>query len=218
MGRMRLPPPLRRYSPISVIASTPETVSRPNSRSMAERSPRSNSKISFPLMPACALNWFVPKSEASTVESKKFLIRSVIRELRINTEILATKERDDFLQRVTILASAPHQFSLTRCFHLLLGILDDLYDLARLLDGDALLHGDLLFYCAPGGGLHGTVCQSFERDTALHVFLLKGFGNSFQFVFIGGMQVDSVLALESDVRLRVFEIEASMNFLQCLLH
>jgi hypothetical protein len=39
---------------------------------MAERSPRSNSKISFPLMPACALNWFVPKSEASTVESQRY--------------------------------------------------------------------------------------------------------------------------------------------------
>ena len=35
-GRRRLPPPARRYSPISVIARTPETVSRPNSRSMAD--------------------------------------------------------------------------------------------------------------------------------------------------------------------------------------
>ena len=52
---MRLPPPPRRYSPISVMASTPETVSRPNSRSMAERSSRSISKISFPLMVAGVL-------------------------------------------------------------------------------------------------------------------------------------------------------------------
>jgi len=32
---------------------------------MAERSPRNNSKISFPLTAAAVLNWFVPKREAS---------------------------------------------------------------------------------------------------------------------------------------------------------
>ena len=53
---MRLPPPLRRYSPISVIAWTPETVSRPNSTSNATRSSRSRSNTSFPLIVAGALN------------------------------------------------------------------------------------------------------------------------------------------------------------------
>ena len=57
---MRLPPPPRRYSPISVMASTPETVSRPNSRSMAARSSRSSSKNSFPLMVAGVLKADVP--------------------------------------------------------------------------------------------------------------------------------------------------------------
>src|SRR6266568_2538485 len=47
---MRLPPPPRRYSPISVMAVTPETVSRPNSRSMAARSSRRSSKTSRPLV------------------------------------------------------------------------------------------------------------------------------------------------------------------------
>src|ERR1700687_1476023 len=142
---MRLPPPLRRYSPISVIASTPETVSRPNSRSMAERSPRSNSKISFPLMAARVLNWFVPKSEASTAESR-ILVCSVVRKLRIDAKILPTEERDDFLQRVPIFPAHPYQVSLNRSVHFLLGILDDLHDLARLFDGDALLHRNLLLY------------------------------------------------------------------------
>jgi len=43
---MRLPPPTRRYSAISVIVSTLDTASRPNSRSMAVRSSRSRSKTS----------------------------------------------------------------------------------------------------------------------------------------------------------------------------
>src|SRR5271170_4823447 len=121
MGRMRLPPPLRKYSPISVIASTPETVSRPNSRSMAERSPRSSSKISFPLIVAGVLNRFVPNSLASTVESQNLLVCSVIRKLGIDAEILPAKERNDFLQRVAIFATHPHQVSLNRSVHFLFG-------------------------------------------------------------------------------------------------
>ncbi len=50
------PPPSRRYSPISVMAETSETVSRPNSASIASRSSCRSSKISFPLMAVGVLN------------------------------------------------------------------------------------------------------------------------------------------------------------------
>lgn len=56
---MRLPPPSRRYSPISVMAETLETVSCPNSASMASRSSCRSSKISFPLMVDGVLNRFL---------------------------------------------------------------------------------------------------------------------------------------------------------------
>src|SRR6266536_2228336 len=55
---MRLPPPSRKYSPISVMAVTPETVSRPNSRSMAARSSRRSSKTSRPLVAVVLISNF----------------------------------------------------------------------------------------------------------------------------------------------------------------
>ena len=57
---MRLPPPARRYSPISVMEATFETVSCPNCSSMATMSSRSRSKISFPLMALVVLRKVLP--------------------------------------------------------------------------------------------------------------------------------------------------------------
>src|SRR5579863_2788470 len=113
MGRIRLPPPARRYSPISVIASTPETVSRPNSRSIAERSARSSSKISFPLM-------------AGDVLTR--LVASVIGELHINAEIPLLQQGNDFLQCIAILAAYPYQVALDRRIYLFLAVLDGLHN------------------------------------------------------------------------------------------
>src|SRR5438105_13296165 len=108
---MRLPPPTRRCSPISVMALTPDTVSRPNSRSIAARSSRSSSKISLPVMVAGA-----DKEEVS--------VCPVIGELHVNAEIAAFDERDDLLQRVAVLSTHAHQVSLNGSLHFFLGILD----------------------------------------------------------------------------------------------
>src|SRR4051812_48064338 len=98
------------------MAPTFETVSRPNSRSMAERSSRRRSNISFALM-------------AGGLERRSFiissaLIRSVISELHVDTKIAALHQRDDLLQRVAVFAGHPHGVPLDRGLHLFLGILD----------------------------------------------------------------------------------------------
>ena len=54
-GRMRLPPPSRRYSAISVMVLTLEAASRPNSCSIATRSSRSRSKTSLAVAIASVL-------------------------------------------------------------------------------------------------------------------------------------------------------------------
>src|SRR5271157_3438119 len=143
-GRRRLPPPARRYSPISVIARTPETVSRPNSRSMAARSSCSRSKTSLAL-------WVTVGFKACPS------VGSIVGKLHVDAEIALLQHGDDFLQRVAVFAADAHQVALNGSLHFLLRVLDDLDNLARLLDGDALLHGDALAHRRSGGGLDCTV-------------------------------------------------------------
>src|SRR4051812_41729330 len=162
---MRLPPPPRRYSPISVMAPTFETVSRPNSRSMAERSSRRRSNISFAFI-------------AGGLARRSFivgpaLIRSVVRELHVDTEIAALHQRDDLLQRVAVFAGHPHGVALDRGLHLFLGILDCFHDLLRLFDWDTLLHRDLLPHGRAKRRVHRAVAQRFEWHAALHHLLLE---------------------------------------------
>src|SRR5690349_10821 len=165
-GRMRLPPPSRRYSPISVIAVTLETVSRPNSRSMAERSSRNRSKISFCDMVAGMLNFLSPRLTWNP-------LRPVIGELHINAKVGATQQGDDFLQRVAVFAAHPHGVSLNRGLHFLLRIFNRLDDLARLLHRNALLHGDLLPHGRPGGRFHDAIVQRLDGHAALDQLRLQ---------------------------------------------
>src|SRR4029077_19610574 len=115
---MRLPPPARRCSPISVMARTLETVSRPNSRSMAARSSRSSSKTSLADVVAGELN--LP-----------LLVIPVISELHVDAEIPPAQERNHFLQRVAIFAAYAHCIALDRSLNFLFRILDCFHNFAR---------------------------------------------------------------------------------------
>src|SRR5271167_3848453 len=130
-GRRRFPPPARRYSPISVIARTPETVSRPNSRSMAARSSCNRSKTSFALWVTDVLNVFPS-------------VRSVIRKLHIDAEIRLLDHGNDLLQRVTIFAAHSNKVALNGGLRLELRVLDQLHDVAGLFDCDTLLQRHFL--------------------------------------------------------------------------
>src|ERR1700690_2600801 len=139
---MRLPPPPRRYSPISVMAVTPETVSRPNSRSIAARSSRRSSKTSRPLVAVVVLTAETIHRRDRRVRREKLgafsnprvrrfffllscfslrsrrlggsmlLVAPVIRELHIDSEILLFQKRDYFLQTVAVFAADSHYVGL----------------------------------------------------------------------------------------------------------
>src|SRR5271165_3284301 len=192
---MRLPPPARRYSPISVMAVTFDTVSRPNSASSRTRSSRSRSKISLPLMAdvvlkrrsdfpntifnrrdrrarrgdlspvSSCLMFFSAASAISAVPT--LLVRTVVRKLHVDSEILPLDQGDDLLQRIAVLAAHAHHVALNRRLHFLLRILDQLHDVAGLLDRNALLHGDLLLGRAARGRFDGAVSQALQRYAAL---------------------------------------------------
>src|ERR1700683_866143 len=149
---MRFPPPPRRYSPVAVIAPPPETVSRPNSRSIAAKSSRSISKNSFPVMAAGMLM-------ASSLW-RRLSVGPVVRKLRINPKVLLLEQGNDGLQRVPILAAHAHQIPLNRGLSLVLRVLDHLDNLARFFDRDALLHGDALFCRSSGRGFDRPIGQS----------------------------------------------------------
>ena len=111
-GRMRLPPPSRRYSAISVMVLTPEAASRPNSCSIATRSSRSRSKTSLAVAIASVLKAlrFSVLSQCSlplTCKCARIAVRSigaVVGELQIHAQIFAAQQGDDRLQLVAVLA------------------------------------------------------------------------------------------------------------------
>src|SRR5436309_13356858 len=113
---MRLPPPPRRYSPISVMATASDTVSRPNSRSMAARSSRTRSKISR--------TWVV----TGVVKTRSWSLRPVIDELHVDAKIAPAQQCDDLLQYVAVFAAHAHQVALDRGLHFFLAVLDVLHD------------------------------------------------------------------------------------------
>src|SRR5271165_7128556 len=124
-GRMRLPPPSRRYSAISVIVLTLDAASRPSSCSIATRSSRSRSKTSLAVAIASVLKSFrfprVPDSGVLKGSCRRsvMLIRPVIRKLQVHTKVLAAQQGDDRLQVVAVLAGYSHSIALNAGLYLL---------------------------------------------------------------------------------------------------
>src|SRR5205807_3793187 len=101
------------------------------------------------------------------------LIGAVIRELHINPKILLLQQSHNLLQSIAVLSAHPNQIALDRSLHLLLRILDQLHDFARLLDRDPLLHGNPLLGYAAQSGLNRAIGEAFQRHSTLHQPLLK---------------------------------------------
>src|ERR1700733_10288986 len=99
------------------MAATEETASAPNSRSMAARSSWSRSKTSFAVDVATVLTCGLQPAGRSA--------RTVIRELHIDAEVAPLQQRDDFLQRIAVLAGDPDAVALDRGLNLLFGVFDD---------------------------------------------------------------------------------------------
>ncbi len=121
-----------------------------------------------------------------------------------------------FLQRVAVFAADSHQISLDGSLRFFLRILNQLHDIPCFFDRNALLHRDFALGGSTGGGFDRAVGQSLQRNAALHQLLLQDVIHRLQLVLVGRMQHDRVL-FQFDIRLRILQIEASVDFLQCLL-
>src|SRR5579875_3064863 len=134
---MRLPPPSRRYSAISVITCTRETAAVSNSRSISRRSSCSRSKISL----AVAIVGVLTRAPLMI---RLLLVRPVIRELHVDAEVVAPQQCNHFLQGIAILARNPHRIPLYGCLCLLLRVLDQFDDIFGLFRRNPLLQRHLL--------------------------------------------------------------------------
>src|SRR5215472_14186586 len=172
-GRRRLPPPARRYSPISVMARTSDTVSRPNSRSIAARSSCRRSKTSLAL-------------RITVMFKVGPLVRSIICELHVDTEIGLLEHGDDLLQRVAVFAANAHKITLNRCLYLEFGILNELDDLSSLFDRNSLLQTHLLPHRRTGSGVDCAISERFERHATFDQLALENVVHRFQLVVVGG--------------------------------
>src|SRR6476469_9125716 len=185
-GRILLPPPARRCSPMSVIARTFETVSRPNSRSIAARSSRSNSNISLTLPVAGELKDF----------PSLLVLAAVVGELHVDPEVVAFQQGNHLLQRVAVLAADSHRISLNRCLRLLLGILDHADNFLSLLRRDSLLHCYLLPCPGTRCRFNCPVCQALQRHAAFHQFALENLRDCLELELVGRAHVDGILAFQ----------------------
>ena len=107
-GRIRLPPPARRCSPISVMARTLE-------HRIAAKLALNRGQIVTQQLE----NFF--RRRCAPVNSKvSFIISSVVRKLHINAKVVAAQQCNNFLQRVAVFAAHPHHIPLDRGLHFFL--------------------------------------------------------------------------------------------------
>src|SRR6266496_6585573 len=88
---------------------------------------------------------------------------AVVRKLQVDAVVVLSDEGDDLLQAVAVFAAYADDVSVDRGLHRLLGVLDGLDDLARLLDADALLQLHLLAHSGAGRGLDLAVLEVLQR-------------------------------------------------------
>ena len=147
------------------------------------------------------------------------LVGTVIRELELDAEVRLAEKLDHFLEQVATLSADAHQVALDGSLNSDLAVLDGPDDIFALLDSKSGLNGDFL----PDGGassrLDWIVDEVPERDLSLHELLLQHVNNSLELEIIGAGDDDLlVLLVELNFRLRVFQIEASDDFLGRLLN
>src|SRR5262249_29140477 len=135
---------------------------------------------------------------------------AVVGELQGDAEVLVLDHRDDLLQIVAILSGHADLVFLDRGLHLDLAVLDETHDLPGLLDGDALLDGDLLPERAAGRLFHLAVVQGLERDATLVELRLEDIDDGLELHLVGHGQRD-VGPLELHLVLRALEIVAGVD-------
>src|ERR1035441_1855827 len=143
---------------------------------------------------------------------------AVVGELDVDAEVGVAQQLDYALQGVAVATADAHQVALDGRLHFQFAVLDLAHDLARLLDGNALLQRDLLFHRGAGRRNERTVSQPFQRHFALHQLAFQDLDHGLQLVLIGAGQENLVvLLIQLDGGLGVFQIVTLQNLLHGLL-
>src|SRR6266404_8369367 len=120
---------------------------------------------------------------AKAPESQLYEIRrsiSIVGELHVNAKVPPTQQRNYLLQRVAVFPADAHRITLNRGLDLLLGILNHFYNLTRLLNGDSLLHGDLLTDGGTRRLLDHPVIECLDGHVALDQLALQNIVHRFE--------------------------------------
>src|ERR1022692_463434 len=142
----------------------------------------------------------------------------VIGELHVDAEIGVAHQLDDALQCVAVATADAHQVALDGGLHLQFAVLDLAHDLARLLDGNALLQRDLLLHRGAGRRNERPISQPLQRHLALHQLAFQYLDDGLQLVLIRAGQEDLVVLLvQLDRGLGVLQIVTLLNLLHGLL-
>src|ERR1039458_549674 len=142
----------------------------------------------------------------------------VIGELHVDAEIGVAQQLDDALQCVAVATADAHQVALDGGLHLQFAVLDLAHDLARLLDGNALLQRDLLLHRGAGRRNERPISQPLQRHLALHQLAFQYLDDGLQLVLIRAGQEDLVVLLvQLDRGLGVLQIVTLLNLLHGLL-
>src|SRR5258706_2655867 len=139
-----------------------------------------------------------------------------IGELQRDAQVALTQERHHLLQVVEALAGHADLVLLDRGLDLELGVLDEPHDLARLVDGDALLQGDRLTQHAAAARLHLAGGQGLERHAALVQPGLENVGHGLELHLVGRAQLDLGL-LQEDLVLGALEVVPGLDLPACLI-
>src|ERR1035441_5031379 len=97
----------------------------------------------------------------------------VVGKRQLHAQILAAQQGDNRLQLVAVLAGDAHGVALDAGLRFLLPVLDQLYNLLGLLDGNALLQGDLLAHALAQRRLQLAVSHVLQRDAALEQLQIR---------------------------------------------
>src|SRR5215471_15974300 len=145
---------------------------RSNSCSTRSNSPAIESKIRF--ASTCASSKTADVSAAGIVCGINRLglfsdlVRSIVRELHIDTEVAGFQRGNYLLQGIAIAARDPDRVALDRGLHFGLRVLDQLDDILRLFLGNALLNLRALAHRASRRGFDRAIAQSLQWDPATH--------------------------------------------------
>src|SRR5208337_2994038 len=151
------------------------------------------------------------------VQSVALSVGTVIRKLHVNAEIVLPQHRNDVLQCIAIFAADANYITLNGSLDLLLGILNELDDVARLFDRNALLHGDALAHGRTRRLFDGAIGERLQRNAALYQLALQDIVDRLQLVVVSRGEHERLFAVHLDVGLRVLQVVTGVNFLQRLL-